>query len=231
MHGEQPLAQVAQVLAHGPRHLSQGWTQRQRSDPYVRDALRLGYRSRASFKLLQMDQKLRLLKPGMLALELGSSPGSWTQILCARGLQAVAVDELPMEELAGATFVLGSATSEATQATVLECLNGRRVDLVLSDMSPARSGHHSLDHSRIVSLVIAALVFARQTLRPGGVFLAKALQGEDHTALVQAMRKFGKLTIQKPAASRKESSEVYLHLTAFNHEHFDRYIEMLALLR
>mmetsp|Transcript_54779 Transcript_54779/g.126145 ORF Transcript_54779/g.126145 Transcript_54779/m.126145 type:complete len:234 (-) Transcript_54779:28-729(-) len=203
------------------------WKQRQRSDPFVREALRLGYRSRAALKLVQIDQKLRFLREGQRALELGCAPGSWTQVLVERQLEVFGLDELPMQPLPGAHIVQGSLADSHACETLLSLLGGELVDHVLSDISPPRSGHLSLDHARLTSLLLRVLFIARRVLRPGGSVLMKALQGEDYVQLVRALRMFGAVSIQKPAASRRESAELYIFLHRFDHDRFDGAISTL----
>jgi len=208
-------------------HAGAAWRQRQQRDPYVREAARLGYRSRAAFKLLEMDAKKRLLREGGVALDLGAAPGSWTQVVLRHRMAVVALDELPMEPLEGCTVVRGSVGCSAAQAAVLGRLGGLPVDLVLSDISPARSGLLFCDHARLVSILVDVLALARRVLRPGGAVLAKALQGADHHALVKAARRFGKVSTLKPKASRRESAEVYLCVRDFDPGRFDEALDDL----
>mmetsp|Transcript_8789 Transcript_8789/g.26035 ORF Transcript_8789/g.26035 Transcript_8789/m.26035 type:complete len:215 (-) Transcript_8789:1045-1689(-) len=200
------MAVAARLGANAARiHGKAGWAQRHLNDPYVKQAVRLGYRSRAAIKLVQMDAKLKVLRPGEVALDLGAAPGSWSQVLAERRMDVVALDELPMDPVAGCMFVRGSITSGEARDKLLAHLAGRPVDLVLSDISPPRSGHHSLDHCRLVSLLVSVLELARQVLRPGGGILAKALQGEDHARFMRVLARFGKISQLKPKASRTES--------------------------
>lgn len=147
------------------------WLARQQADPFVRAAAAQGYRSRAAFKLLQLDAKFRILAPGTRALDLGAAPGSWTQVLVKQQIETVAVDLLPIQPLEGCTVVQGDFTEPSTLSTLLLRLGGSPVDLIVSDLSPSRSGHKSLDHCRLHALVVRALQLARRTLRPGGTFL------------------------------------------------------------
>ena len=190
---------------------SRSWHKRQSSDPYVKQAAALGFRSRAAFKLLELDDKLKLLRKGTLALELGAAPGSWTQVLVARGVETVACDLLPMEPIDGATFVRGDFTEKATRRELADALGGKRADLLVSDLSPNRSGHKSLDSARAAELMEHALLVATEHLRPGGDFVAKLLRGEDEADLMALLRRACATVRQvKPKASRSESREVYV---------------------
>ncbi len=180
----------------------------------MHEAQRQGYRSRAAFKLLELDEKDHLLKPGMTVVDLGAAPGSWSQVAAQRvGAQGrvFALDLLEMAPLPGVTFLQGDFREEAVLETLEKALAGRRADLVLSDLSPNISGVTSADQARSVHLVELAAAFAAQWLTPGGKLLAKAFQGEGFEALVQQMRQqFKTLQISKPKASRDRSPEVYL---------------------
>lgn len=165
--------------AEGRSTASQRWLTRQLNDPYVKAAKERGLRSRAAFKLLEMDEKLHLLKPGMRVVDLGAAPGGWTQVAVQavgpRG-QVVAIDILPMDPVAGATVLQGDFQEEEAEARVIAAMGGR-ADLVLSDMAPNTTGHTSTDHLRIMGLAEIALDFAQRVLAPGGAFAAKVLQG------------------------------------------------------
>ena len=149
------------------------WLQRHVNDAFVRRAKLLNYRSRAAFKLLELDEKLKLLQPGMRALELGSAPGSWTQVLVEREVETLAVDLLPMNPVPGSRFLLGDFTEETTKLEIHRLLGDAPLDLLLTDLSPNRSGIHSLDHVRLVDMVEQALLLARRYLKPGGTVLTK----------------------------------------------------------
>tara|TARA_B110001452_G_scaffold201528_1_gene171610 strand:+ start:1227 stop:1895 length:669 start_codon:yes stop_codon:yes gene_type:complete len=200
---------------------SSRWIQRHVNDAFVKRANLLNYRSRAAFKLLELDEKLKLLQPGMRALELGSAPGSWTQVLVEREVETLAVDLLPMDPVPGSRFLLGDFTDEATKLEIHRLLGDAPLDLLLTDLSPNRSGIHSLDHVRLVDMVEQALLLARRYLRPGGTVLTKLLEGEDKQRLLRAVRQFSDASIHKPPASRKESSELFLCLRQFDPERLD----------
>ena len=204
---------------------SNEWIQRHLRDPYVRKSTQLGYRSRAAFKLLEIDSKHRLLSPGMLALELGSAPGSWTQILAAQQVRTVAIDCLPMEPVESCHFIQGDFSCPEMQQALLheiQALDSAGADLILSDISPNRSGHKFLDEARLTGLIEDMLLMARRCLKPGGALVAKTLQGADAPKLVKALRTFFEPSLFKPPASRSESAEVYLVAKRFDPVRFDK---------
>jgi len=192
---------------------SKAWLKEHESDEYVQRSRKDGYRSRASYKLLEIDQSAGLLKPGMTVVDLGAAPGGWSQIAIAKvGDQGrvVASDILNMDAIAGVDFVQGDFTDDEVFNAILETLADRPVDLVISDMAPNMSGMKAVDQPRAMYLVELAVDFARQVLQPGGVFLAKVFQGEGFDALVRDLRvDFTSVAIKKPDASRARSSEVY----------------------
>jgi 23S rRNA (uridine2552-2'-O)-methyltransferase len=191
------------------------WLTRQLNDPYVAEAHRLGYRSRAAFKLIQLDERFRLLKPGRRVVDLGCAPGGWTQVAGARGAKVVGIDLLPTEPVPGATLFAGDFRDPAMADRVRAALGGP-ADLVLSDMAAPATGHAPTDHLRIVALAEAALSFAETLLRPGGAFVAKAFQGGAEGALLAALKHdFATVRHAKPAASRAESAETYVVATGF----------------
>ncbi len=199
--------------AEGRSTASQRWLTRQLNDPYVKAAKERGLRSRAAFKLLEMDEKLHLLKPGMRVVDLGAAPGGWTQVAVqavgARG-QVVAIDILPMDPVAGATVLQGDFQEEEAEARVIAAMGGR-ADLVLSDMAPNTTGHTSTDHLRIMGLAEIALDFARRVLAPGGAFAAKVLQGGTEAEMLAVLKRdFATVKHVKPPASRKDSAEMYV---------------------
>ncbi|MCW5772425.1 MAG: RlmE family RNA methyltransferase [Rhodospirillaceae bacterium] len=205
--------------AHKPS--SRQWLQRQLNDPYVHEAKRLGYRSRAAFKLLELDDKAKLLRPGLKVVDLGAAPGGWTQVAVARVKagegrgRVVAIDIQPIEPIPGATVLLGDMTDPATDQRLLDELGGL-ADLVLSDMSPATVGHAQTDHLRIVALVEAAAEFALRHLAAGGAFVAKVFEGgTEQELLLRLKRSFTTVRHIKPPASRKDSAEIYLVATGF----------------
>jgi 23S rRNA (uridine2552-2'-O)-methyltransferase len=191
------------------------------NDPYVAEAHRLGYRSRAAFKLIQLDDRYHLLKPGGRVVDLGCAPGGWTQIAAdrvgaAKGRGAiVGIDLLPTDPVPGATLLVGDFRDPAAADRVREA-HGGPADLVLSDMAAPATGHAATDHLRIVALAEAALGFAETVLRPGGVFVAKVFQGGAEGALLAALKRdFATVRHAKPAASRAESAETYVVATGF----------------
>jgi 23S rRNA (uridine2552-2'-O)-methyltransferase len=190
---------------------SQAWLERQLNDPFVAAAKAHGYRSRAAFKLAEIDDRLHLVTRGVRAIDLGCAPGGWLQVLLQRGAAGVVgIDLLPTEPLAGATLVEGDFT-EPGRGEALVGLAGGPVDLVVSDMAPNTTGHRQTDHLRIVALIEAAADFARGALKPGGAFVAKAFQGGETAELITALkREFAEVRVLKPKASRRESAEVYL---------------------
>ncbi len=194
-------------------------------DEYVRRALRDGYRSRAAYKLLQMDARLRpkLLQKGCVAVELGAAPGSWSQVLAAKGMRGVSVDLLPIEPLAGIQSIQGDFTEEVVQRKVVAQLDGVLCDLLLCDVSPNRSGNKVLDETRLVALLEQSFSFARTVLRPGGSFVGKVLQGAELQPLLQRSRRFfGSGALMKPPASRSSSAEMYLVCRGFDAVAFDQ---------
>lgn len=199
----------------GKKHrFGKAWMHEHVTDPFVQEAKRRGYRSRAAFKLLELGQRDRLFRPGACAVDLGAAPGSWSQVLAEKlGPQAtiVAVDLLPMDPVRGVTVLQGDFATDAGLAAVVAALDGRRVDLVVSDMAPNLSGVDSADQARAVHLGELALEFARQALQPGGDFAVKAFQGAGFDAFVDEVRRhFDKAYVRKPDASRNRSREVFV---------------------
>jgi len=193
---------------------SSRWLKEHFDDEYVKRAQREGWRSRAVYKLEELDQKYRLLKPGMTVVDLGAAPGGWSQyaakVLGAKG-QIFALDILPMEPLPGVVFIEGDFRDEAVLAQFKTQLGDRPIDLVMSDIAPNISGMGAVDQPRAMYMVELAVDFARDMLRPGGAFICKVFQGEGFDALVQSLRHdFGKVVVRKPKASRPRSREVYL---------------------
>jgi 23S rRNA (uridine2552-2'-O)-methyltransferase len=193
---------------------SNRWRQRQERDIYVEQAGRAGWRSRAVFKLEQINTKERILRPGVVCVDLGSSPGSWSQLaakLVSPGGRVIAVDLLPMDSLPGVEFVLGDFTTPETIAALHAALGGAKADLVMSDMAPNITGTRAMDQPRSLALIEEALVFAEEVLRPGGILLLKAFQGEGIDEFVKALAsRFRAVKRIKPKASRAESREIYL---------------------
>jgi 23S rRNA (uridine2552-2'-O)-methyltransferase len=194
---------------------SQRWLARQLNDPYVAAAKAQGWRSRAAFKLLELDGKCRLLRSGMRVVDLGAAPGGWTQVAVQRGAWVVALDLLAMEPIPGATVLQGDFADPASPAR-LQAVLGGKADLVLSDMAPNTTGHTATDHLRIVALAEAALEFALAVLAEGGAFVCKVFQGgSENEMLARLKRYFSAVRHVKPPASRKESSELYVVATGF----------------
>ena len=195
---------------------SQAWLERQLNDPFVADARAKGYRARAAFKLTEIDDKLRLLKPGARVVDLGAAPGGWTQVAIERGVTAiVGVDLLPVEPLAPAVILQMDFTDPACGPLLMEHLGGP-ADLVLSDMAPNTVGHRKTDHLRIMGLIEIAADFAISVLKPGGTFVAKAFQGGETAEVMGVLKQnFTEVKNFKPKASRQDSSEVYLVATGF----------------
>ncbi len=208
--------------ARGRKASSTRWLQRQLNDPYVTEALRLGYRSRAAFKLLEIDEKFRLLKPGRRVVDLGAAPGGWTQVAAAAVHAAtgtgkvVAVDVLEMEPVAGAVILQRDFMDPETGTAIKAALGGP-ADVVLSDMAAPTTGHRETDHLRSAALCETAHDFARRILAPGGAFVTKMLQGGGEKDFETALRAgFGAVRRFKPKASRPESREVYFVATGFS---------------
>jgi 23S rRNA (uridine2552-2'-O)-methyltransferase len=197
-----------------PRRSSGSWLERQEKDPYVQRARREGWRSRAVFKLEQIDQKARLLKPGMVCVDLGSAPGSWSQYVTEKlkgAARIVAVDLLPMDALPEVEFVQGDFLDDEIFEQLLELVGGAGADLVLSDMAPNISGTKAVDQPRSMYLVELALDMARKVLKPGGGFVCKVFQGEGFDEFLRDVRNsFKRVRVIKPKASRTGSREVYL---------------------
>lgn len=198
---------------------SKAWLKEHRDDIYVQQAQRDGYRSRACYKLLELQEKDRLIKPGMTVLDLGSAPGGWSQVaagLVGHNGRVIASDILPMDSLAGVDFIEGDFTEDAVFEQILATIDGNPVDLVVSDMAPNMSGLAAMDQPRSMYLVELALDMARQVLAPGGSFVTKVFQGEGFDELFRDTRgSFDKLLTRKPKASRARSKEVYLVARGF----------------
>ena len=195
---------------------SQAWLERQLNDPYVAEARARGYRSRAAFKLIEIDEKLHLIRRGVRAIDLGTAPGGWVQVLIERGAGAVAgVDLLPVDPLAPAQIVLGDFTWPDMGDRLVGLIGGPP-DLILSDMAPNTTGHRQTDHLRIIGLIEAAADFAVRTLPPGGAFVTKSFQGGEMASVIAALKgSFAEVKTVKPKASRAESTEIYLAALGF----------------
>ena len=200
---------------------SRAWLERQLNDPYVARAKRDGYRSRAAYKLIELDDRHRFLKPGGRVVDLGSAPGGWSQVAAARvGRETgrgrvVGIDLLDMDSVPGVEFErLDFMVPDAPER--LRTMLGGHADVVLSDMAANATGHGRTDHLRIMGLAEAAIAFAREILAPGGAFVAKVLKGgTENTLLADLKRDFGTVRHVKPAASRSDSAELYVLATGF----------------
>jgi 23S rRNA (uridine2552-2'-O)-methyltransferase len=207
--------------ARGRSVSSQRWLKRQIDDPYVRRAKSEGYRSRAAFKLVEIDDKYKLLKPGQKVLDLGAAPGGWSQVAAARvkagkgGGRVVAIDIIDVESIPGVEFARLDFLDDAAPARLHEMLGGP-ADVVLCDMAANTIGHRKTDHLKIVALVEAAADFAREVLAPGGAFLAKVIQGGTEGELLAMLKRdFASVKHVKPPASRADSAELYVLATGF----------------
>ncbi len=199
----------------GRKISSQRWLERQLNDPYVREAKAKGYRSRAAFKLVELDRKFHFLKKGSRVLDLGAAPGGWTQVAAARGALVVAMDILPMEPVAGVQVLQADMLDRVTPDLLKKALGGP-ADLVLTDMAAPTTGHRATDHIRTITLLEAALDLADEVLAPGGAFIGKVFQGGATGDLLARIKKaFREVRHVKPPASRAESVELYLVATGF----------------
>jgi 23S rRNA (uridine2552-2'-O)-methyltransferase len=205
----------AKIKKSGLKASSREWLTRQLNDPYVRAAKQEGYRSRAAFKLLELDAKFHFLKSGARVLDLGSAPGGWSQVAAAKGAQVVAADVLEMEPIPGVAFFQTDLTDAHVPAMLIEALSGP-ADLVMTDMAAPTTGHRATDHLRTSALAEIALEVAQGCLRPGGAFVAKVFQGGAGQALLDRIKKsFQSVKHVKPPASRADSVELYLVATGF----------------
>jgi 23S rRNA (uridine2552-2'-O)-methyltransferase len=184
------------------------------NDEFVKRAQKEGYRARAAYKLIEIDDKDKLIKPGMTIVDLGSTPGSWSQVAVQRlkgNGKVIALDILDMTSIAGVTFIQGDFREEAVLTRLLEALNNKPVDLVIADMAPNISGISDVDQAGAMHLTELALEFSREWLKPNGNFLVKVFIGSGFDEMVKTMRgQFDKVLTRKPKASRDRSSEVYL---------------------
>jgi 23S rRNA (uridine2552-2'-O)-methyltransferase len=215
--GARPLA-VRVRSARRRKASSTEWLARQLNDPFVAAAKRQGYRSRAAFKLVQLDARFRLLAPGGRVVDLGCAPGGWSQVAAAkvgpRGA-VVGIDLNPTDPVPGATLLTGDFRDPAAAAAVRDLLGGG-ADLVLSDMAAPATGHAATDHIRVVALAEDAYAFAATILKPGGAFVAKVFQGGTEGALLAVLKRdFAEVRHAKPAASRSESAETYVVAKGF----------------
>lgn len=188
---------------------SSRWLLRQLNDPYVQRARKEGYRSRAAYKLLEIDEKHRLLKPGLKVLDLGSAPGGWAQVAAERGCKVVGVDLLSIEPIVDVTLLQADIEDEATPAAVIEALGGP-ADLILSDLAPSATGQRAVDRLRSEAMGEIVLDLAPALLKPGGHLLLKLLRGADAVLAAAARKTFRSVRLVRPEATRRESSEIYL---------------------
>jgi 23S rRNA (uridine2552-2'-O)-methyltransferase len=193
---------------------SAGWLARHVSDPYVKQAQKDGYRARSAYKLIELNEKDRLIRPGMRILDLGSAPGGWSQVagklVGARG-RVLATDILPMDALPNVDFIQGDFTEDVIVQQLLGWLGGAKFDLIISDIAPNTTGIDSADAAKSIYLLELALDVARRTLKSHADFIAKMFQGSGSDQFLKELRThFGKVMVRKPAASRKDSREVYV---------------------
>jgi len=204
--------------ARGRSVSSQNWLKRQLNDPYVQRAKDEGYRSRAAFKLLELDRQFHLLKKGARVVDLGAAPGGWTQVAAAKvgkTGKVIGIDITPVEPIPGAEIIAMDFLDDEAPDRLKEMLDGE-ADLVMSDMAAPATGHKPTDHLKIMALCEAALMFAREVLKPGGAFVAKVLQGGTERSLLEEMkRSFARVAHAKPPSSRADSAEMYVVATGF----------------
>ncbi|MEE9491840.1 MAG: 23S rRNA (uridine(2552)-2'-O)-methyltransferase RlmE [Gammaproteobacteria bacterium] len=200
---------------------SNKWLREHFNDEYVKRSRQEGYRSRAVYKLAEIQDKDRIIRPGMVIVDLGAAPGSWSQYVsrvAGKSCQIIAMDLLDMEPLPGVEFIQGDFCEESVLKDLLAALDGKRVDLVMSDIAPNMSGVDAVDIPRSMYLAELAVDFSRQVLQPGGGLLMKVFQGEGFDELVRDLRdKFQRVVIRKPKASRPRSREVYALATKFTY--------------
>ncbi len=193
---------------------SQNWLRRHFDDHYVKEAHKAGYRSRSVFKLLEIQEKDRILRPGMVVVDLGAAPGGWSEMavpLVGKSGKVIAMDILDIDPIDHVTFIQGDFTEQEVYDRLLEALNGREVDLVMSDLAPNMSGMSAVDQPKAMYLAELSLDFSRNVLKPGGDLLTKIFQGEGSEQYLKALRgSFDKVVIRKPKASRPKSREVYM---------------------
>ncbi len=212
------------VRAQGRSPASRQWLERQLNDPYVARAKREGLRSRAAFKLMEIDDKFRLLKPGAKVVDLGAAPGGWSQIAAQRvgaAGRVVGIDLLDMPAIPGVEFLHLDFLDPAAPDRLKALIDGP-ADVVLSDMAANATGHRKTDHLRIMALAETAVMFAREVLRPGGSFLCKVLQGGTEAELLASLKRdFATVKHVKPAASRSDSAELYVLAQGFRSHDID----------
>lgn len=202
--------------ARGRKISSIKWLERQLTDPYVAKAKKEGYRSRAAYKLLEIDEKVKILKKGQIVVDLGAAPGGWCQVAVQKGCKAVAIDLLEMDEIADVQFFQMDFMEDDAPDVLIDAMGGDGADVVLSDMAHNTIGHRNTDHTKIMYLVEAAYDFAVHVLKPHGAFVAKVFQGGTETQLLARMKRdFKSVKHIKPPSSRKESPETYVVATGF----------------
>ncbi len=205
--------------AKGRKIASTRWLQRQLNDPYVMRAEKEGYRGRAAFKILEINEKIDFLREGMNIVDLGSAPGGWSQVAAAKGANIVAMDLLEMDAIPGVNFVQMDFMDNDAPNKLKDMLGGEKADVVMSDIAPNTTGHKQTDHLRIMAVVEAAYMFATEVLKPNGLFIAKVFQGGTQNTLLANMKTdFTTIKHIKPPASRKDSSEQYLIASGFKGE-------------
>ncbi len=215
----QVLSGKYEILLNFRENVSKNWMKEKRHDYYYRKAKQTGYRSRASYKLIQIDRKFHIFRKGDLVVELGAAPGGWSQValeLIGEEGRLVGVDLQGIRPLEGAIFIKGDFTDDAVKERIREELGGRNPSVVISDMSPNISGAYSTDHARSVYLTELALDFAIENLKKGGVFVAKVFEGDLLPPLLKKARaNFGMVKMHSPPASRSSSSEIYIVAKGF----------------
>ena len=205
--------------AKGRKISSIKWIERQLNDPYVTKAKAEGYRSRAAYKLIEIDEKAHLLKRGQMVVDLGAAPGGWCQVAAKKGCKVVAIDLLEMDEIPGVKFFQMDFMDDEAPKVLVDAMEGEKADVVLSDMAHNTVGHRNTDHTKIMLLVEAGYDFAIEILKPHGAFVAKVFQGGTETELLNRMKKdFKSVKHIKPPSSRKESPETYVVATGFRKE-------------
>ncbi|HQT61870.1 MAG TPA: RlmE family RNA methyltransferase [Acidiphilium sp.] len=217
--GSRRRSAVRLKMARKHKPSSQKWLLRQLNDPYVIAAKEKGLRSRAAFKLIELDGKFGLIRKGARVVDLGAAPGGWTQVALERGAaRVVGIDLLDIEPIGGAVLIKGDFQDDSMAATLAEALGGP-VDLVMSDMAPNTTGHTATDHLRIMGLAELALDFAFRHLAPGGAFVTKLFQGGAQGEMLETLkRRFAVVRHAKPEASRKDSRELYVVATGYRPE-------------
>lgn len=202
--------------AKGRTTSSTRWLKRQLNDPYVAKAEMEGYRSRAAFKLVEINDKIDVLKPGSIVVDLGAAPGGWCQVAAKAGCKVIGLDLLDMDPVPDVAFFKMDFMDDAAPDTLIDAMGGAGADIVMSDMAPNTTGHKNTDHLQIMALVELAYDFAQQVLKPDGTFIAKVRQGGTENDLLAQMKKdFKTVKHIKPPASRKESSETYVIALGF----------------